>query len=359
MRILLAILLLLPFYVNAQDEELNTVMQELQFSEDSIKTVFDWIANNIRYDVKKLERIEEGKNKPIKGNFKTRSDYEKQLLKKVITHKKGVCQDYSILFDAMVNELGYESMIVKGYTKDKQGKINHKIGHTWNAVKVNNEWKLYDPTWGAGVVDGSRFKQQYNIKWYETPANEMVKTHMPYDPIWQLLDQPVSYDEFKDSDYDGGKLNPIDFHQMISEHLSLSDTDQAQAELDRSKQMGKAINHVKKWHNNTEKRIQVSDTNDQVLDLSTASETMTEIVGEFNEYIDSKNKRFKTNQWTIEYAKQRLPAMRNETIDIKNIFEDAKDVKDTKMKRSVIQSINQIKQFLKRVDEEVQYLEKV
>jgi len=73
-----------------------------------------------------------------------------------------------------------------------------------NAVKVGNKWRLYDPIWSAGIVnDGSKFVKKYNPMWNNTAPEEMIKTHMPCDPIWQLLKNPVSYDDFKVSRFDG------------------------------------------------------------------------------------------------------------------------------------------------------------
>ncbi len=48
--------------------------------------------------------------------------------------------------------------------------------------KIDGEWKLYDPTWGAGnVKDGKRFIKNYNKEWYDVSPGEMIKTHMPFD----------------------------------------------------------------------------------------------------------------------------------------------------------------------------------
>ena len=118
--------------------------------------------------------------------------------------KKGVCEDYSLLFDSLLTALGYESFVVSGYIKDPKGNLNLKIGHAWNAVKDNGVWELYDLTWGAGyVVDSKKFVRKVTDIWYDVDPSEMIKRHMPYDPMWQLLEAPIDYSGFKRGELSG------------------------------------------------------------------------------------------------------------------------------------------------------------
>jgi len=87
------------------------------------------VADNIKYDInRKDDIIKQIKNKET--NKGIRSDNENEMLQKVISSKKRVCQDYSILMNALLQKLGYTCEIVKGYTRNFDGNINTSLGHT-------------------------------------------------------------------------------------------------------------------------------------------------------------------------------------------------------------------------------------
>ena len=189
-----------PLSISAQSESLNEIIEAIDFEEDTVKAVFVWVANNVKYDLDKLKQMDD-RDKAGKHNdeeFLTEESYREQLLETVIKKRKGVCYDFAILFDALVAALGYESYIVTGYTKTAEGKLNRGSGHAWNAVKVGESWHLYDPTWGAGYVrGGKKFVPNLNMNWYDVAPTEMIKDHMPLDPIWQLSKHPVNYHYFE------------------------------------------------------------------------------------------------------------------------------------------------------------------
>lgn len=137
----------------------------------------------------------------------------------MVKHRKGVCEDYSLLFDAIVRELGFASYVIEGYTKNGDGRANRSLGHTWNAVKVNSRWKLYDPTWGAGYVENEKkFVKSYNQEWYDVDSEEMIKTHMPLDPIWQLSNSPMSYESFERNLSNIESEVKFDYEELIQKH---------------------------------------------------------------------------------------------------------------------------------------------
>lgn len=58
-------------------------------------------------------------------------------------NKKGVCQAYSIVYGALLKEVGIESTVV---TSDE-------MSHAWNKVKIDGEWYNADVTWDDPVSD--------------------------------------------------------------------------------------------------------------------------------------------------------------------------------------------------------------
>jgi transglutaminase/protease-like cytokinesis protein 3 len=180
----------------------------------AVQSVFSWVTDNVRYDLNKYYDIKKRGGLKRNTKFKSETEYKSYLL------KKGVCEDYALLFDSVLKQLGYESYIVTGYTKDVRGRVSGSVGHAWSAVKVNGEWKLYDPTWGAGYVqDGKKFVKKYNEKWYDANPEYMIKTHMPFDPVWQMMNTPLSYKNFDTNKENSSSDVNLDYKTLINEFI--------------------------------------------------------------------------------------------------------------------------------------------
>lgn len=156
--LLLVLLLFVGHWLQAQDRIVDKTLAKIDFGQDTIQAVYVWIADHVKYDLNKLDDIKSGEIKKEQSEFSSREEYEDYLIERVLKKGKGVCQDYSLLLDALARRLGYDSHIITGYVKNSRGHVNRRLGHCWNAILVNGEWRLYDPTWGAGYVeDGKRF----------------------------------------------------------------------------------------------------------------------------------------------------------------------------------------------------------
>ena len=73
-------------------------------------------------------------------------------------------------------------------------------GHAWVfAYTRENHGILLDPTWGAGSVDMSKsvFTRRENCwVWFNVNPEWMVLSHFPDDESYQLIKDPMSYEEF-------------------------------------------------------------------------------------------------------------------------------------------------------------------
>jgi len=293
-------------------QDISKVMDQLQYEQDTVLTIYKWVAENIAYDVYLMnQRQQKNYKNEIRGSVE---EYEQQLLKKTISTKKAVCEGYSLLFDKLLQAHGYRSYIITGYTKDARGKLNRRIGHNWNIAYVDGQWKLYDPTWAAGyVVDGREFVKLYSDKWYAVDPAVMLQNHMPFDPVWQLQDQAISYMTFE-----VGKTVPtlaIDYNTIL-ENMEGKDRGTLQEEaLARAERLGDGMRLVTKW----KKRLSGNST---VNDLNNTSSQMSVAVDLYNEYIEAKNRNFADEVWSPAYAVEHL-------LDIKSIANDALEVFST------------------------------
>lgn len=117
-------------------------------------SIYHWITHNIAYDYEVLEE-----SKSI--NFQPPS--------KTLKSKKAICSGYVYLMQAMLQEVNIASEYVEGYTRPYEMDTTFSIidaDHAWIAIKINNQWKLADPTWDAGYIGRIPKKEKtYPKRW--------------------------------------------------------------------------------------------------------------------------------------------------------------------------------------------------
>ncbi len=356
MKKITLLFLLLSQFGHAQLGPIQTVIKEIDFKSDTIESVFLWVTDNIRYDVKKLNKLKEKPDpKGQKQPGKSREERRLELISHALKYKKGVCEEYAAVFDALVKELGYEAFIVNGYTKKKNGNVNRSIGHAWNAVKVNGTWKLYDATWGAGyVVEGKRFEKAYKPEWYAVDPAEMIKRHMPFDPIWQLR-EPISYQVFdtnREIPTDTIKFNP---ENLIAAYLRQDAKSQMESQLKRSQEMGDGISLLKRWRKNITKNINRYGINSKVDDLNAANDRFAKGVKLFNVFITAQKKQFKGKKYSLSVTKTNLEAAKVEVQSALEVYHSV-EVEDRKGKKMVEDAIKGSNKLISEIDRALAYL---
>ena len=162
------------------------------FLEDSLRlrASFMWITENISYDIKA---------------FKTENRNASQL-SYVIKNKKAICGGYSVLLKNFCDYFNIESKIINGHARSLDSDINilgkrFNTNHSWNMVKINNQWRVIDPTWASGYVydiekPGAKFYKRYEEFYYFAPPEKFILNHYPTVSRDQLLAKTVSYDFF-------------------------------------------------------------------------------------------------------------------------------------------------------------------
>lgn len=254
---------------------LHAIIESIEFKEDTVKSVFDWVTENIRYDTKAI-------TKP-KSFAKKRAKDIKDRINKVLITKKGVCQHYSELTDTLLKTLGFNSYVVTGYVRSPTtGKLSN-MGHAWNAVEVDEKWILLDSTWGAGVVsDNKRFRKKYNPYYYNPSPSKMIKSHMPYDPIWQLLEKPIDYRTFDKNKVQTQKLSEGKDFSSIQDYLNKNKIDQLKDASTRSTQLGTSNKLVKN-------HFHIGEVNRSSYQVKDVNKLYDKVVGEYNTYVKAKN----------------------------------------------------------------------
>ena len=177
---------------------------------EKVRALFVWITENIAYDVSSFVT---GKIKP-----------EDQKAEAVLQDRKAVCAGYAGLFAALGKAMGLEVVCVNGFAKGFRftpGELKEGDNHHWNAVKISGVWHLLDVAWGAGSLGRNfHFKKEFNDFYFLTPPEQLIYSHFPRDPTWQLLNQPVSRIDFFNQRY----VKPPFFKshlEAVSHHSSI------------------------------------------------------------------------------------------------------------------------------------------
>lgn len=154
---------------------------------EKVRAFYVWISENIAYDVDMF--------------FSSIIPTEEITGNDVLRTRKGVCQGYSQLFKEMCDLAEIQCFIIPGYSKGYGWKPTRKFessDHAWNIVLIDNKWKLIDATWGSGFLNQSnRFEKRFEEKYFLADPEQFIYDHLPSDPMWQLLDCPITIEEFK------------------------------------------------------------------------------------------------------------------------------------------------------------------
>ena len=179
---LLAALLPMSLYANTIEPTrynwknvANTITEGCTTDYERVKAIYRWICANISYD----------------------TSYTIYHADECWDNRRGVCQAYSELFYHIATALEIRVDVISGRSKDYSGDIGR---HAWvyaETDKVRHAGVLIDPTWGAGNVDGRVFTRKENdMSWFHVDPYLMIFSHYPDDPSYQLLESPISYEEF-------------------------------------------------------------------------------------------------------------------------------------------------------------------
>ncbi len=150
------------------------ISEKNKTTESKILSAYTWVVQNIKYSTDSELVINAGLDPDAKINV-------------AFKRRKGTCENYAAIFNDLCKRMGINSLVIYGYTQ--QNNRVDREAHTWSAVYVDDQWYLYDPTWDIG--------NSSNLLFYKISPQNFVTTHMPFDPLWQFLDHPVSHEQFE------------------------------------------------------------------------------------------------------------------------------------------------------------------
>ncbi len=240
---------------------------------EKARAIHRWVTFHIRYSTDSMFVFNWG------------GDPQKKVVE-AMRRRKGVCENYAAIFNDIATKCLLKNYIVNGYTK--QHGVVDKVGHSWCAVFVNGNWYFCDPTWDEGYNSESSY--------FLIPATDFINTHMPFDPLWQLLKQPISHEDF--------------YKSIMTENLKQSSPDSVDSflQLDELQQLEASAHRIKLSEVNNElARVRLAylemqagifyEQKDSSL-YQKAVEELNAATKAFNEFIQFRNNQFlpeKTN----------------------------------------------------------------
>lgn len=164
------------------------------FQEDSLRlrAAFIWISDNISYDV---------------GAF-LNEDPRAAKLDYVLRKKKAICSGYASLLKYFCDAYNIKNEIVEGKARGLLSdvyiaNVRFQTNHAWNAVKINNNWRLIDPTWASGgvIIDEEGIKKPTYVKalnevYYFSPPERFLLNHYPKDLRFSYVEKMPGFKEF-------------------------------------------------------------------------------------------------------------------------------------------------------------------
>ena len=260
-----------PQNLKTVEEIAGNLTRNLTNQTEKVRAIYYWISHNIKYDMGM-----------ITSNKSATSTQE--LVDDVLKRRQGVCANYAELFRACCKSVGVESFVISGFTS-QNGKLD-KISHAWNAVLIDEKYYFIDATWAAGHEDNGKYIHEFNDQFFLIAPAEFVKTHMPFDPIWQFLNNPITNKEFENGDFTKLKIpSNYNYSDSIKIQKDLNPIDKLVRENRRISKSGLTNSLVREIVAHNQQNI-------VTLKYNQAVEVFNKSVEDFNYYILCKNKQF-------------------------------------------------------------------
>ena len=92
-----------------------------------------------------------------------------------LENRRGVCDHFTKLYNALIYSLGYKCIYVSGYVIDKRDIFEKDDYHCWTLAKLNDKWLPFDATWGifSGKLPVNYIFERYFSKGINTKGNKI------------------------------------------------------------------------------------------------------------------------------------------------------------------------------------------
>lgn len=243
---------------------------------EKIAAIYTWVAKNIKYDIKRINTFR---------TYKTDSE----VLDYVVKTNRGLCLHYCIYFNELCKYANIESRTISGYVKQR-GKIK-QTPHTWNAIQLNKSWYLFDITWAAGYVSNNTFYERFSNDYFMLSPKQFIKSHMPFDKLWQLVYYPKTFDDFANGERISDSIY-FNYTDTLQTYLAANECEQLIQENRRIENNGSIFPVVSNELYYKKQNIKICLHNMQADLINNGVAQYEKAVEKFNTYINLYNGRF-------------------------------------------------------------------
>jgi hypothetical protein len=193
--------------------------------EEYVRVAYTWLCSNINYTANTVDSLQN--LDPIEYTFRTLS---------------GKCTNYSASLTVLCQFAGIEAYSVLGYVK-----INDKIitnaDHAWNIIRIEERYYLFDAAFDSEIIKN---EQGIKYQFFKKKGEDFIQSHMPYDPVMQLLQYPVTHPEFLKGVTKGKKQ--VDYVKAIASYGFLSEKDKLKVLFFRAESYGLKCRKLSNLH---------------------------------------------------------------------------------------------------------------
>ncbi|MBQ8672906.1 MAG: hypothetical protein IJ511_02460 [Bacteroides sp.] len=262
-------------------EELATrIRQQYERPDDRLGAIYDWMTRHIAYDTSTNE-----------DTF-IRYGEEHLLAEGVFYERQGRNSGFALLFKLLAEKAGVSGVFhIQGYARN----AGRTLKHDW-CVWLAEGIYFYDPMLDAGHVQNGVFTRLPQRKHYRQTPEAWIKDYMPFDPLWQCLQRPVTYEAF-----DGQRVEVTPPTAAIAEairtttlhHARLPLDERLRAAYERMCRNGIPNELVTNELERLEEANAIMDDNARVRLFMQAQEEFNRGIDLLNAFVDYRNRQFK------------------------------------------------------------------
>lgn len=315
------------------------IQKHIENEEARAYAVYYFVANALEYNFEESRRV-------------TINASREKMVEDALQDRVGVCQHYAELFHAIAVEMDFRSVVVTGYTRQNGDVID--VPHAWNALEINDNWWLFDPTWGSGYMTGNEYKTRYSDEYFKIAPEKMIRTHMPFDPLLQFLEEPVDHFGFASGDFSETRTKRWNTKTLLDEYFSKNDRKQISAQMKRIREHGIINDMTEKYYNFLRQNFQVHEANRQIELHNQAIRILNDVVERYNTYAKAKNENQGEYPDSKENTLEILKVLKERTEYARSIFRKVKPT--MKMQETYYENLEIIKDLKKQITQEQNHI---
>ena len=276
--------------------------------QDKLESLYAWITTKMSYNVY-----------PTFVSINEKRDEHKEILQ-ALRSREGVCRHFALIFREVSERMDIPAFFIEGYTKSN-GTVTPEP-HAWCAALVGGQWRLYDPTFGMGHVSNYRFVRKPNHTYCKVKPEVFIRSHMPFDPLWQFLPRPLSFQEFDE----GTPLPPDDGQAQVFDFADTLRTYLRQTPVQRLTAVNERIRHNGRSNRLVDYYVQLNTSNIAVHRQNEVYNLYKNALKHYNRSVDNYNEVIRYQRVNRKIKKEGKKLIENWLTEATTAITSARDI---------------------------------